>query len=167
MAHLSIKERQEQFMLLLVLTLAAVGLLCWLLFGARDLRTGAMKEKLAQRMLEEQQFARAVEEVQPAVDSTYKRIMEFDPSVTALFLESDILNAIAGIRAAYQRRAHDGKYKTFHQEAQLLEILFYDKKELRGNYRNIRKLQDDLDQCKLSQRGIQEAILNRGRNQPN
>lgn len=167
MAHLSIKERQEQFIFLLILTILTVSLLSWLLFGARDLRTGAMKEKLAQRMLEEQQFAGVVEEVQPTVDSTYKRIMEFDPAVTALFLESDILNAIGSIRAAYQRKAHDLKYKTFSQEAQLLEILFYDKKELRGNYRNIRKLEQDLDQCKLSQRGLQEAILNRGRNQPN
>lgn len=167
MAHLSIKERQEQFLFLLVLTLVAVSLLSWLLFGTRDLRTGAIKEKLAQRMQEEQQFARVVDEVQPVVDSTYKRIMEFDPGVTALFLESDILNAIGSVKAAYQRRAHDMKYKTFNQEAQLLEILFYDKKELRGNYRNIKKLQDDLDQCKLSQRGIQEAILNRNRNQPN
>lgn len=167
MAHLSIKERQEQFIFLLILTIVTVTLLSWLLFGTRDLRTGAMKEKLAQRMLEEQQFSRIVEEVQPTVDSTYKRIMDFDPAVTALFLESDILNAIGSVRAAYQRKAHDLKYKTFNQEAQLLEILFYDKKELRGNYRNIRKLEEDLDQCKLSQRGIQEAILNRGRNQPN
>ncbi|WP_343302950.1 type VI secretion system TssO [Chitinophaga niabensis] len=167
MAHLSIKERQEQFIFLLILTIVTVALLCWLLFGARDLRTGAMKEKLAQRMLDEQQFTRLVDEVKPTVDSTYKRIMDFDPAVTALFLESDILNAIASVRAAYQKKAHDGKYKTFNQEAQLLEILFYDKKELRGNYRNIRKLGEDLDQCKLSQRGIQEAILNRGRNQPN
>lgn len=167
MAHLSIKERQEQFIFLLILTIVTVASLSWLLFGMGSLRTGTMKEKLAQRMLEEQQFSRIVEEVQPTVDSTYKRIMDFDPAVTALFLESDILNAIGSVRAAYQRKAHDLKYKTFNQEAQLLEILFYDKKELRGNYRNIRKLEEDLDQCKLSQRGLQEAILNRGRNQPN
>ncbi|RPD43297.1 type VI secretion system TssO [Chitinophaga barathri] len=167
MAHLSIKERQEQFIFLFILTLLTTGLLAWLLFGAGNHGAGNMKEKLSQRILEEEQFAQAVAEVQPAVDSTYKRIMEFDPTVTALFLESDILNSIAGIKAAYQRKAHDLKYKTFSQEAQLLEILFYDKKELRGNYRNIQKLEQDLEQCKLSQRGLQEAFINRNRQQPN
>lgn len=166
MAHLSIKERQEQFIFLFILTLVTTGLLTWLLFGGGNHAAGNMKEKLSQRMLEEEQFTRAVAEVQPMVDSTYKRIMSFDPTVTALFLEADILNAIAGIKAAYQRKAHDLKYKTFSQEAQLLEILFYDKKELRGNYRNIQKLEQDLENCKLSQRGLQEAFINRNRQQP-
>ncbi|MGN6510383.1 MAG: type VI secretion system TssO, partial [Chitinophaga sp.] len=140
--------------------------LAWLLFGGGRHNTGDMKEKLSQRMRDEEQFIQAMAEVQPMVDSTYKRIMAFDPAVTALFLEADILNAIAGIKAAYQRKAHDLKYKTFSQEAQLLEILFYDKKELRGNYRNIQKLEEDLEQCKLSQRGLQEAFINRNRQQP-
>lgn len=164
MAHLSIKERQEQFTFLLILSLFTIALLAWLLFSGSDLSAGALKEKLAQKITDEKQFENMVSEVRPAVDSTYKKIMDFDPSVQALFLESDILNAIASIKAAYQRKSYDGKYKSFLQEAQLLEILFYDKKELRGNYRNIDKLNSDLDRCKLSKRGLQEAIINHNRN---
>lgn len=163
MAHLSIKERQEQFVFLLVLSLFTIALLAWLLFSGSDVGSSAMKDKLAQKITAEKQFESVVSEVRPAVDSTYQKIMDFDPSVQALFLESDILNAIASIKAAYQRKSYDVRYKAFLQEAQLLEVLFYDKKELRGNYRNIEKLNSDLDRCKLSKRGIQEAIINQNR----
>ena len=95
MAHLSIRERQEQFLFLFILTILTTGLLAWLLFGGGRHNTGDMKEKLSQRMRDEEQFIQAMAEVQPMVDSTYKRIMAFDPAVTALFLEADILNAIA------------------------------------------------------------------------
>lgn len=164
MAHLSIKERQEQFVFLLVLSLFTIALLAWLLFSGSDVGSSAMKAQLAQKITAEKQFESVADEVRPAVDSTYRKIMDFDPSVQALFLESDILNAIASIKAAYQRKSYDVRYKAFLQEAQLLEVLFYDKKELRGNYRNIEKLNSDLDRCKLSKRGIQEAIINQNRN---
>ncbi|NIG57602.1 hypothetical protein F3J22_29300 [Chitinophaga sp. Cy-1792] len=123
-----------------------------------------MKDKLAQKITAEKQFESVAAEMRPAVDSTYKKIIDFDPSVQALFLESDILNAIGSIKAAYQRKSYDMRYKAFLQEAQLLEVMFYDKKELRGNYRNIEKLNSDLDRCNLSKRGIQEAIINQNRN---
>ncbi|MBV8252575.1 MAG: hypothetical protein JO154_08205 [Chitinophaga sp.] len=164
MAHLSIKERQEQFVFLLLLSLFTIVLLAWLLFSGSDVGNSAMKDKLAQKITSEKQFESVAAEMRPAVDSTYKKIMDFDPSVQALFLESDILNAIGSIKAAYQRKSYDVRYKAFLQEAQLLEVMFYDKKELRGNYRNIEKLNSDLDRCKLSKRGIQEAIINQSRN---
>jgi len=164
MAHLSIKARQEQFVFLLVLSFLTIGLLSWLIFSGSNVGSSEMKEKLSQRIIEEEQFESVAAEVRPAVDSTYKKIMDFDPSVQALFLESDILNAIASIKAAYQHKSYDKRYKVFLQQAQLLEVLFYDKKELRGNYHNIEKLNSDLDRCKLSKRGIQEAIINQKRN---
>lgn len=164
MAHLSIKERQEQFIFLCILAIFTTGLLSWLLFDSSDLKTATMKEKLAQKVKEEKQFEAVIAEMKPAVDTTYKKIMDFDPNVQALFLESDILNSIASIKAAYQRRSYDVRYKAFLEEAQLLETLFYDKKELRGNNRNIEKLNADLDRCRLSMRNIQGALLNNGRN---
>jgi hypothetical protein len=164
MAHLSIKERQEQFIFLVLLSIVTIALLSWLLFDGNELRTGEQKDKLATRVHDEKQFEQVVREVRQAVDYTYKKIMEFDPAVQALFLESDIMNAIASIKAAYQHKSYDAKYKSFLQEAQLLEILFFDKKELRGNYRNIEKLNTDLDNCRLSRRGLQEALMNNSRN---
>ncbi|MBV7529402.1 type VI secretion system TssO [Chitinophaga sp. sic0106] len=164
MAHISIKARQEQFVFLLVLSLFTISLLAWLIFSGSNVGSSEMKDKLSQKINEEEQFETVAAEMRPAVDSTYKKIMDFDPSVQALFLESDILNAIASIKAAYQRKSYDKRYKVFLQEAQLLEVLFYDKKELRGNYHNIEKLNSDLDRCKLSKRGLQEAIINQNRN---
>ena len=166
MAHLSIKERQEQFIFLIILAVFTVGLLSWLLFDGSDLKSAAMKEKLAQKVRDEKQFEAMVTEVKPAVDTTYKKIMDFDPNVQALFLETDILNAIASIKAAYQRKSYDVRYKAFLEEAQFLEILFYDKKELRGNNKNIDKLNADLDRCKLSKRGLQEVLMNNNRSRP-
>ncbi|HEY0273782.1 MAG TPA: type VI secretion system transmembrane protein TssO [Chitinophaga sp.] len=166
MAHLSIKERQEQFIFLVILSVFTTGLLSWLLFNGNDLKTAAIKEKLAQKVKEEQQFEAMVTEMKPAIDTTYKKIMDFDPTVQALFLESDILNSIASIKAAYQRRSYDVRYKAFLEAAQLLETLFYDKKELRGNNRNIEKLNADLERCRLSRRNLQDALLNNNRNRP-
>ncbi|TDW96804.1 type VI secretion system TssO [Dinghuibacter silviterrae] len=161
--RLSVKERREKFVLLLLLTLAVGGLFGWVLFSGYGTDTSALKAKLTQRIREEELFRAALGEARPAVDSVYRKIQQYDPGVQAVFLESDIRNQVGAINALYQRRAYDPRYKCFWQQAQFLEMLFNDRKELRGNYKDMETLGQSLDDCKLSRRGLQEALMNQGR----
>jgi hypothetical protein len=159
--HLSIKERREKFVLLLFMTLVAGGLFCWALFGGYGMDGSDLKAKLVNQIEDERAFRDAVDEAQPIIDSAYKKIMTYDPSVQAVFLENDIHNQVGAINAVYQRRASDFKYKCFLQQAQFLDMLFNDRKELKGNYGDIDRLSKSLDDCKLARRGLQEALMNR------
>jgi hypothetical protein len=161
--RLSVKERREKFVLLLLLTLAVGGLFGWVLFSGYGADTTALKARLTQRIREEELFRAALDEARPAVDTVYRKIQQYDPGVQAVFLESDIRNQVSAIDALYQRRAYDPRYKCFWQQAQFLDMLFNDRKELRGNYKDMETLNQSLDDCKLSRRGLQEALMNQGR----
>jgi hypothetical protein len=160
---LSLKERREQFIFLLLLALLSTGLLGWVIFNDNDYDAGAVKKKLSQKIRDESQFEQVAAEMQPAIDSTYKKIVQYDPSVQALFLETDVQNAIGAIRAAYQRRVYDSRYKCFQQQARFFEIMFTDRKELRGNIRDIDNYNKSLTDCSQTRADLQTAVLSRGR----
>lgn len=160
--RLSVKERREKFVLLLLLTLAAGGLFGWVLFSGYGADASALKARLSQRIREEDQFQSALREAKPDVDSVFRKIQQYDPGVQAVFLESDIHSQVGAVTALYQRRAYDPRYKCFWQQAQFLDMLFNDRKELKGNYKDIEILSQSLDDCRLSRRGLQEALINQG-----
>ncbi len=162
MNKLSLKERREQFIFLLLLALLSTGLLGWVIFNDNEYDVGAVKKKLAQKIKDESQFEQVAAEMKPTIDTTYKKIVQYDPSVQALFLETDVQNAIGAIRAAYQRRAYDNRYKCFQQEARFFEIMFTDRKELRGNIRDIDNYNKALTDCSQTRAGLQGAVMNRG-----
>lgn len=163
MQKLSLKERREQFVFLLLLAVVSTGLLSFIVFNGGHYSSADIKQKLAKKIKEEAQFEAVAEETKPTIDSTFKKIIQYDPSVQALFLESDIQNAIGAIRAAYQRRAYDSRYKCFLQQASFFEIMFTDRKELRGNYKDIENYNKSLDDCKLSRTALLDAIMKRNR----
>lgn len=160
--RLSVRERREKFVLLLLLSVAGAVLFGWLLLpimgGGTD--TSGLKARLRQHIRDEEQFRAVVQEALPVVDSAYRKILNYDPGVQAVFIESDIHNQVGAINAFYQRKADDPRYKCFWQQAQLLEMLFNNRKELRGNYKDADGLGRSLDDCKLSRRGLQEALIN-------
>ncbi|RFM25608.1 hypothetical protein DXN05_24285 [Deminuibacter soli] len=138
-------------------------MLSFIVFGSGYNSGGDVKQKLAKKIKEEAQFETVAEETKPTIDSTFKKIIQYDPSVQALFLESDIQNAIAAIKAAYQRRAYDNRYKCFLQQARFFEMMFSDRKELRGNYKDIENYNKSLEDCKVYRTGLQQAIMQRHR----
>lgn len=161
--RLSVRERREKFVLLLLLSVAGAVLFGWLLFAGYDTDTAALKSILRQRIRDEEQFRTVMQEALPVVDSAYRKIQNYDPGVQAVFIESDIRNQVGAINAFYQRRADDPRYKCFLQQAELLDMLFNNRKELRGNYKDADGLGRSLDDCKLSRRGLQEALINQDR----
>ena len=160
MIKLSLKERREQFLFFICLFVFTVGLLSFGIFYSAHPRYQISKTELEEKVSEDAAFEEMVKETMPTIDTTYKQIIRYDPNVQAVFLKSDILNSLNSIQSAYERKASDSRYKTFIQNAQLYNILFYDKQELKGNLRDIDQLKRSLDDCVISRRQLQQTMSN-------
>ncbi len=161
MIKLSIKERREQFGFLIALFVITVGLLSLGIFYSSKPRYEITKEALQEKLKENEAFEEMARETMPTIDTSYKQIISFDPNVQAVFLKNDILNSLSSIKAAYDRKASDSRYKTFVQTSQLYNILFYDKQELKGNLNDIDQLKQSLDDCIISRRQLQQNMPSR------
>ena len=164
MMKFSIKERQEKFLFFLGMFLFTAVVLCVAIFYNYNNGSNISKEEFSKRLQEENRFEAAVAEAMPTIDTTYTRIVKFNPNVQALFLENDIKNSITAIRSYYNARPYDARYKCFIYASKIHENLFYDKRELRGNsYNDIVRLNKLLDDCKLSTRQLQQSLSSPGR----
>lgn len=160
MIKLSLKERREQFLFFMALFVFTVGVLSFCIFYSSKSRYEISKTELEVKINENEAFEDMVKETIPAIDSSYKQIVRFDPNVQAVFLRSDIQNQLNSIKSAYERKAADSRYKTFIQTSQLYDILFYDKQELKGNLRDVEGLKRSLDDCVISRRQLQQTMSN-------
>lgn len=158
MLKFNLKERREKFLLFLGVFLITSSILCTAIFYNYDDGTTISKDEFSKRIAEEDTFEALVTEAIPTIDTTYTHIAKFNPNVQALFLENDIKNSIGAIRSYYNRRPYDSRYKCFIHASKLFENLFYDKRELSGNYSDINRLSKLLDDCKLSTRQLQQSL---------
>lgn len=158
MMKFSIKERREKFLFFLGLFLFTAAVLCTAIFYNYGNDSDISKGDFSKRLNEEERFEATVAEALPAIDTTYTRIVKFNPNVQAVFLENDIKNAITAIRSYYNSRPYDNRYKCFVYASKIQESLFYDKRELRGNYNDISHINKLLDDCKLSTRQLQQSL---------
>ena len=138
--------------------LVASCILCFALFYNYGNEAAVSKAELSKRIAEEEQFEELVTEALPTIDTTYSKIAKFNPNVQALFLENDINNSLGAIRSYYNRRPYDDRYKCFIHTSKLLQNLFYDKRELNGNYNDIKSISKLLEDCRLSQRQLQATM---------
>jgi hypothetical protein len=134
------------------------SILCTAIFYNYDDGGTISKDEFSKRIADEEYFESRVTEALPTIDTTYAHIAKFNPNVQALFLENDIRNSIGAIKSYYNRRSYDNRYKCFIHASKLFENLFYDKRELTGNYSDINRLNKLLDDCKLSTRQLQQSI---------
>jgi hypothetical protein len=158
MIKFTIKEKRERFMFFLGLFLLASAVLCTAIFYNYSNNADLSKQEFAKRIQDEEMFEAAVAEARPAIDTTYVHIVKFNPNIQALFLENDIKNSISAIRSYYNRKPYDNRYKCFIHASKLYENLFYDKRELKGNYNDISHINKLLDECKLSTRQLQQSL---------
>lgn len=158
MIKLSIKERREQFLFFSALFIFTVGLLSFGIFYSGKSRYEISKQELEVKISENEAFEDMVKETMPTIDSTYKQIIRYDPNVQAVFLKNDIQNSLGSIRAAFDRKASDSRFKTFVQTAQLYDILFNDRREQRGNLGDVDRLKKSLDDCIISRRQLQQTM---------
>jgi hypothetical protein len=158
MMKFSLKERREKFLFFLGLFLLTAGILCVAIFYNYGNVSDISKADFAKRVQEEDYFESAVEQATPTIDTTYARIVKFNPNVQAVFLENDIRNALMAIRSYYNGHPYDSRYKCFIYASKINESLFYDKRELRGNYNDISRINKLLDNCLLSSHQLQQSL---------
>lgn len=158
MIKLSIKERRDQFLFFIGIFLFTTALLSFGLFYDYGNGRVVSKQDLADKLEQNAEFEATVKEQRATIDTTYKDIMTFDPGVQAVFLENDIKNSMASIKSNYERKAYDVRYKTFLQASQLYSDLFYNRRELKGNNKDIDKLNKSLEDCKLSTRQLRQTM---------
>jgi len=149
------------FIFFLCLFVLATSILCTALFYDYRTDVAYSKKELSQKLGEAESFENVVRENRSAVDTTYSKIVKFNPNVQALFLENDIKSSIAALKSVYERKSYDTRYKTFLQASTLYDKLFYDRRELRGNNTNIGRLNQLVEDCKLSTRQLQQTINSR------
>lgn len=163
MIKLSIKERREQFLFFIGIFLFTTALLSFGLFHDYGNNRAVNKQDLAAQLAQDGDFEATVTEQRAAVDTTFKQIMKFDPSVQAVFLENDIKSNLVSIKSIYERKSYDPRYKVFLQSSQLYTALFYDRRELKGNNNDIEIASKSLEDCKLSTRQLRQTIGNQPR----
>ena len=161
MIKLSIKERRDQFLLLIAIFLFTVSLIGFGLFHDFGTDRTFSKQDLTEKLAQDAEFESTVKIQRATVDTAYKQIMNFDPAVKAAFLENDIKYSLGSIKSNYDRKAFDPRYKSFLQLSLLYNSLFFNRRELKGNNNDIENLKKSLDDCKLSTRQLKESIGNR------
>ncbi|MCX2478061.1 type VI secretion system transmembrane protein TssO [Pedobacter sp. MC2016-15] len=163
MIKLSVKERREQFLFLIGIFFFSTILFSIVLFHDFGAERTVSSAELTEKLQQDKDFESTVREQRATVDTTYKQIIRFDPGVQAVFLENDIRNELASIKSAYQRRASDQRYKTFLQASQLYSSMFYNRRELKGNSKDLERLSKSLEDCKLSTTQLRQSIGNQNR----
>jgi hypothetical protein len=160
MIKLSIKERRDQFLLLITVFLFTVSLIGFGLFHDSGDEKIISKQDLTDKLAQDAEFENTVKVQRATVDTAYKQIIKFDPAVKAAFLENDIKYSLGSIKSNYDRNAFNPRYKTFLQLSLLYNTLFFNRRELKGNSNDIENLKKSLDDCKLSTRQLKETIGN-------
>jgi len=158
MIKFSIKEKREKFLFFLSVFLVTSTILCVAIFYNYGGEATVSKAEFSRRIIEEEQFEDLVTEALPTADTTYSKIVKFNPNVQALFLENDIKESIGALKSYYNRRPYDRRYRIFIQASKIFENLYYDKRELTGNDKDISTMSKQLEDCKLSTRQYQQSL---------
>lgn len=163
MIKLSVKDRQEQFLFLIGIFLVSIGLLGFGFFYDSGEQQKISKEVLMESLSKDMEFEETVKVQRATIDTAYKQIVTFDPNVKAAFLENDIKNTLSSIKSNYDRKAFDLRYKSFLQVSNLYDMLFFNRRELKGNNNDLGNLKKSLEDCKLSVRQLKETLGNQSR----
>lgn len=113
-----------------------------------------------QKMMTQKEFAiakmdriRSFQDIQSnemvIVDSIYKKIKAFNPSVNASYEENDIKFYLNDLKNIYEKNSYDGRYKIFAQVSNFYSMWFDDKKELWTKKQNIGTFRKNLENCEI------------------
>lgn len=151
MVKLSLEEKRQQFFILLGMFVVALGILGAVIFYTDSEKFMISKANLELRIAEDSKFEEVSEQSLIFLDSVSRQINRFDPTIQAVFLETDIKKTINDLNAIYVVNDFDNRYVIFGQSALLYDNYFVDRKELKGNLSDIDRFQKSLDGCILQQ----------------
>lgn len=158
----SYRERNINFLYVLVLFIAATAICSVLLFRYNtNFTVFSQKDFVIRKMDRIHNYQQIQMKEFIIMDSLYKRITVFDPGITALYEEGDIKYLLNEMRGLYEKNTWDKRYKVFLHTADFYEMWFTDKKELWSKQENVTKFKFNQEECEIGlQKKKDELRLN-------
>src|SRR5690606_13634058 len=83
----------------------------------------------------------------PKLDSLSKRILRYNTSVNAPFIDNEIQYNLKDIQAKYKSSAYAQDIEILNHSYELYNLFFLNRRELGGNNRDIESLKSSLGDC--------------------
>lgn len=154
----NLSERRDLFFVLLAIFLTATTLLSFVIFYADNNHFRISKVELENRVKDDLKFEETARQMNVWVDSVSVLINKFNPDVQAVFLENDIRKILRDIYGEYLKRDYDVRYSVFNHSSFFYENYFVDRRELKGNMKDIERIQKLLDDCFMNRQQLQQSI---------
>lgn len=154
----SLSERRDLFFLLLGIFVFASALLAFVLFYDGHNKFRISKHELESRVQDDWDFEQTAAQSIKLVDSVTNLINRYNPDIQAVFLENDIKKVLSEIQTEQLKKDYDVRFQVFTHASQFYDNYFMDKRELKGNLKDIERIQKMLDDCFINRQQIQQSL---------
>ena len=154
----TLSERRDLFFLLLGIFVVATTTLSFVLFYDGHNQFKISKQELENRVQDDLQFEESATQSMKLVDSVTNLINRYNPDVQAVFLENDIKKVLSEINTEHLKKDYDVRFQIFAHASQFYDGYFMDKRELKGNLKDIERIQKMLDDCFINRQQIQQSL---------
>lgn len=141
------REKRINLIYLILLFVVTTGGACWFIYKDYDFRIFTQKDYVISKMERVKEFQSAQQHHKPLMDSLYRKIKEFDPSLNAVYVENDIKFMINDLHVVYEKNNLDGRYKAFQHVSDFFKMFYEDKKILWHIQQDIVYFQKQLEEC--------------------
>jgi hypothetical protein len=144
------KEKAMGFAYVFLLFAAITTACCLLLFYYNsDFLKFTQKNFAIAKMSRMKEYQDSQSQAATMVDSLYNKINKFQPMVTAVYEENDIMFMINELKNIYDQHAWDVRYKSFNHVSLFYAMWFDDKKDLWAKRDNITHIKRNLEECEI------------------
>ncbi len=154
----NLSERRDLFFVLLAIFITTTTLLSFVIFYSDNNRFNISKEELENRVKDDLQFEESARNISLLMDSVSVLINRFNPDVQAVFLENDIRKILSDMQSEYLKKDYDVRYMVFSHSSVFYDNYFVDRRELKGNLKDIDRIQKLLDDCFMNRQHIQQTM---------
>lgn len=158
------KDIGEKLLLLIGLYLVTILLLALpFIYHLGD--EGKMKREQYVRFLtSEKKIEESLMSETPKLDSLSKKILRYNATINASFIDNEIQFGLKDIYATYRGSSNSQDVEILNHSYELYNLLFTNKRELGGNNRDIERLKASLDDCKSTTRQLKESLMRQNAN---
>lgn len=144
------KERVMGFIYVFLIFIGITTVCCLLIFYYNsDFRVFSQKDFAITKMERIKEFQDMQSRTSPTVDSLFKKISKYNPSVNAMYEENEIKLMINDLNSINDKYSWDTRYKVFLHISEFYNMWFIDKKNLWSKKENIAKFKKDLEECQM------------------
>ena len=154
------KEKIMGFAYVFLLFAAITAACCMLLFYYNsDFMRFTQKDFAISKMSRMKDYQDSQSHAEVMVDSLYSKINHFQPMVTAVYEENDIVFMINELKNIYDQHAWDVRYKSFNHLSLFYSMWFDDKKDLWSKRDNIIRIKKNLEECEIGLQNKKNDLL--------